>query len=83
VFSSPAWREHREKMAALGADVEVGDLVYHGERNHIVEYLTAAGWSVSGRGVGDLYADYGLEYGDDELALAFADMTYLSAVLPK
>lgn len=81
VFSSPAWREHREKMAALGADVEVGDLVYHGERNHIVEYLTAAGWSVSGRGVGDLYADYGLEYGDDELALAFADMTYLSAVL--
>lgn len=81
VFSSSAWREHREKMAALGADVEVGDLVYHGERNHIVEYLTAAGWSVSGRGVGDLYADYGLEYGDDELALAFADMTYLSAVL--
>ncbi len=81
VFSSPAWREHQEKMAALGADVEVGDLVYHGERNHIVEYLTAAGWSVSGRGVGDLYADYGLEYGDDELALAFADMTYLSAVL--
>ncbi|RRR44886.1 class I SAM-dependent methyltransferase [Mycolicibacter terrae] len=82
VFSSPEWREHREKMAALGLEVEIGDLIYHGERSHIVEYLTAAGWTVSGRQVTELYADAGLEYGDDALAVAFGDLTYLSAALP-
>ncbi|MGV0626413.1 class I SAM-dependent methyltransferase [Mycolicibacter minnesotensis] len=81
VFASPAWREHAEKMAALGLAVEIGDLIYHGERNHIVEYLTAAGWAVTGRRVRELYTDCGLDYGDDELAVTFDDMTYLSAVL--
>ncbi|CAJ1498647.1 class I SAM-dependent methyltransferase [[Mycobacterium] holstebronense] len=82
VFASPAWREHREKMSALGFEVEIGDLIYHGERNHIIEYLTGAGWTVTGRQVRDLYAECSLEYGDDELAIAFDEMTYLSAVLP-
>lgn len=81
VFASPAWREHREKLSAVGFELEIGDLIYHGERNHIIDYLAAAGWTVSGREVGELYADAGLEYGDDELAVAFGDMTYLSAVL--
>ena len=82
VFASPAWREHREKLSAIGFELEIGDLVYHGERNHIIEYLAAAGWTVSGREVGELYADAGLQYGDDELAVAFGTMTYLSAALP-
>lgn len=81
VFSSPEWREHREKLQALGCEVEIGDLIYHGERNHIVDYLTQAGWTVSGRQVTELYADAGLEYGDDALAVAFGDLTYLSAAL--
>ncbi|MEB3031910.1 class I SAM-dependent methyltransferase [[Mycobacterium] nativiensis] len=82
VFTTEAWREHRKKLSAIGFELEIGDLVYHGERNHIVEYLTGTGWTVQGRQVGELYADAGLEYGDDELAVAFGDMTYLSAALP-
>lgn len=82
VFASEAWREHREKLSAVGFDLEIGDLIYHGERNHIIDYLAGAGWTVSGRQVGELYADAGLQYGDDELAVAFGDMTYLSAALP-
>ena len=35
-----------------------------------------------GREVRDLYTEAGLEYGDDALAVAFGDLTYLSAVLP-
>ncbi|MEO6793770.1 MAG: class I SAM-dependent methyltransferase [Mycobacterium sp.] len=83
VFASQEWRDHREKMSAVGFELEIGDLVYHGERNHVIDYLTAVGWTVSGREVGDLYADNGLEYSDDELAKAFSGMTYLSAALPK
>lgn len=82
VFSGPEWREHREKLQSIGCEVEIGELIYHGERNHIVDYLTAAGWTVSGRQVTELYADAGLEYGDDPLAVAFGDLTYLSAALP-
>ncbi|MEB3021345.1 class I SAM-dependent methyltransferase [[Mycobacterium] crassicus] len=82
VFTTEAWREHRKKLSAIGFELEIGDLVYHGERNHIIEYLTGAGWTVTGRQVRDLYEECGLEYGDDELAVAFDDMTYLSAVLP-
>ena len=83
VFSSPEWREHREKLQSVGCDVDFGELIYHGERNHIVDYLTGAGWKVSGRQVTELYADAGLEYGDDALAVAFGDLTYLSAALPQ
>ncbi|OMC16650.1 SAM-dependent methyltransferase [Mycolicibacter heraklionensis] len=82
VFAGPEWRKHREKMAALGADVEIGELIYHGERSHVIEYLTDTGWTVTGRPVRELYAECGLEYGEDELAVAFDDLTYLSAVLP-
>lgn len=82
VFSGPEWREHREKLQSVGCDVDFGELIYHGERNHIIDYLTAAGWTVSGRQVTDLYAEAGLEYGDDALAVAFGDLTYLSALLP-
>lgn len=81
VFSGPAWQEHREKLQSVGCEVEIGELIYHGERNHIVDYLTQSGWAVSGREVRDLYAEAGLEYGDDELAVAFGDLTYLSAAL--
>ncbi|BBX23899.1 putative S-adenosyl-L-methionine-dependent methyltransferase [Mycolicibacter terrae] len=82
VFSGPEWREHREKLQSIGCEVEIGELIYHGERNHIVDYLTAAGWTVAGRQVTELYAEAGLEYGDDPLAVAFGDLTYLSAELP-
>jgi len=82
VFAGPEWREHREKMQTVGCDVDFGELIYHGERNHIVDYLTHAGWTVSGRQVTELYSEAGLEYGDDALAVAFGDLTYLSAVLP-
>ncbi|MDQ2626685.1 MAG: class I SAM-dependent methyltransferase [Actinomycetota bacterium] len=82
VFSGPEWREHREKLQSVGCDVDFGELIYHGDRNHVVDYLTQAGWTVSGREVRDLYAEAGLEYGDDALAVAFGDLTYLSAVLP-
>ncbi len=81
VFAGEPWRAHRRRMREIGFDVDIGELVYHGDRSHIVEFLTRQGWQVTGRTVAGLHADYGLDYPDDELAREFGEMRYLSAVL--
>ncbi|BCQ07250.1 putative S-adenosyl-L-methionine-dependent methyltransferase [Mycobacterium heckeshornense] len=82
IFADERWRAHHERMAELGFDVvDFNELVYHGERGHIIEYLGRRGWQVSHRPVAQLHADNGFVYPDDDVAAAFADVTYLSAVL--
>jgi methyltransferase (TIGR00027 family) len=82
IFADERWRAHHDRMAELGFDVvDFNELVYHGERNHIIEYLARHGWQVSHRAVSQLHADNGFVYPDDDVAAAFADVTYLSAVL--
>ncbi|SRX93542.1 putative S-adenosylmethionine-dependent methyltransferase [Mycobacterium tuberculosis H37Rv] [Mycobacterium shimoidei] len=81
VFADPQWRSHHERMSELGFDIDFNDLVYHFERSHIIEYLSGHGWQVSHRTVAQLHADNGFVYPDDEVAAAFADVTYLRAVL--
>jgi methyltransferase (TIGR00027 family) len=57
-----AWQEH-------GFDVDLADLFYKGERNHVVEYLTGHGWQVSARPRPEVFAAYGKEFPDtDQLA---------------
>ncbi|WP_343603273.1 class I SAM-dependent methyltransferase [Mycobacterium sp.] len=81
IFADERWRTHHQQMSELGFDIDFNDLVYHFERSHIIEYLSGRGWQVSHRTVAQLHADNGFDYPDDELAAAFADITYLSAVL--
>jgi len=80
VFTDPRWRSHHERMSELGFEVDFNDLVYHFERSHIIEYLTQRGWQVSHRTVAEMHAANGFVYADDEVAAAFADITYLNAV---
>jgi methyltransferase (TIGR00027 family) len=80
VFNDPRWRDHHERMRELGFEVDLNDLVYHYERSHIIEDLTKRGWHVSHRTVAEMHAANGFVYSDDELARAFADITYLNAV---
>jgi methyltransferase (TIGR00027 family) len=47
------WREH-------GFDIEMTDLWYGGERNDVVEYLGAHGWTTAATLVPELAAAYGL-----------------------
>ena len=57
------WQEH-------GFDVDLAELFYKGDRNHVVDYLTAHGWHVSARPRPELFRDYGKDFPDtDELAL--------------
>jgi methyltransferase (TIGR00027 family) len=56
------WQQH-------GFDVNLADLFYRGERNHVVDYLTEHGWQVSARLRPELFAAYGKQFPDtDELA---------------
>jgi methyltransferase (TIGR00027 family) len=82
VFTDHRWRAHHERMSELGFDViDFNELVYHFERSHIIEYLSQRGWQVTHRTVAQMHAANGFVYADDEVAAAFADVTYLNAVL--
>jgi methyltransferase (TIGR00027 family) len=82
IFADERWRAHHERMSELGFDVvDFNELVYHFERSHIIDHLTRRGWQVTHRTVAQMHAANGFVYPDDEVAQAFADVTYLHAVL--
>jgi len=81
VFADPRWRAHHDRMSELGFEIDLNDLVYHGQRSHILDYLNQRGWRTSSQAVKDLHAANGFVYPDDDVAQAFADVTYSSAVL--
>jgi methyltransferase (TIGR00027 family) len=81
VFADPRWRAHHDRMSELGFEIDFNDLVYHGQRSHIVDHLNQRGWQTSSETVAELHAANGFVYADDDVAAAFADVTYTSAVL--
>jgi methyltransferase (TIGR00027 family) len=83
VFADERWRAHHDRMSELGFEIDFNDLVYHGQRSHILDYLTQRGWQTSAHTVKQLHAANGFTYPDDDVAAAFADVTYTSAVLAR
>lgn len=81
VFTDPRWRAHHDRMSELGFEIDFNDLVYHGQRSHIVDHLSRRGWQTSSQTIAELHAANGFVYADDDVAAAFADVTYSSAVL--
>src|SRR3954469_5084957 len=81
IFQDQRWRAHHDRMRELGFEIDFNDLVYHAERSHILDYVTSAGWQTSPLSVAELHEANGFVYPDDELAAAFADVTYASAIL--
>jgi methyltransferase (TIGR00027 family) len=81
VFADERWRAHHDRMSELGFEIDFNDLVYHGQRSHILDYLAQRGWQTSTHTVKQLHAANGFTYPDDDVAAAFADVTYTSAVL--
>ena len=70
-------------MSELGFEIDFNDLVSHGQRSNIVDYLTQRGWRTSSRTVKELHAANGFVYPDDDVAAAFADVTISNAVLAR
>lgn len=81
VFADPQWRAHHDRMRELGFEIDFNDLVYHGQRSHIVDHLSERGWQTTSQTIAELHAANGFVYADDDVAAAFADITYSSAVL--
>jgi methyltransferase (TIGR00027 family) len=71
-----------ERLKQLGSDLEMADLIYQGERSYVVDYLAERGWDVSTLPMREGYALNGFDFPDDEMSAIFADITYVSAVLP-
>lgn len=81
VFADPRWRAHHDRMSELGFEIDFNDLVYHGQRSHIVDHLGRRGWQTRSQTIAELHAANGFVYANDDVAAAFADVTYSSAVL--
>lgn len=64
----------------FGFDGDLSQLVYHGRRRSVVEYLTGCGWDVSAQSLEDAYAANGFELPGDEMFAAFADARIVSGV---
>src|SRR5581483_6302503 len=70
-----------EHMKAHGNDIDMKELVYHGERNHVSEYLSSLGWKVSAQPMREAYATNGFEFPDNEFTARFSNLSYVSATL--
>ena len=58
----------------------MSDLIYHGERSHVIEYLTGHGWDMSTQTLRDAYAANGFEFPEEGAIGFFADLSYVSAI---
>lgn len=81
MFSDERAQRISQRLKKFGSDIEMLDLVYHGERSHVPEYLTAYGWDVSTQTMREACGANGFEFPDDEAMRFFADLSYVRAVL--
>ena len=80
VFSDERSKLISERLKQYGHDIEMSDLIYHGERSHVIEYLTGHGWDVSAQPMREAYAANGFEFPEDGAIGFFADLSYVSAI---
>ncbi|OLP03843.1 SAM-dependent methyltransferase [Mycolicibacterium porcinum] len=80
-FSEDRSRGVTDGFRRFGFDGELSQLVYHGQRRSVIEYLTACGWDVSAQSLEDAYAANGFELPGDEMFAAFSDARIVSGVL--
>jgi methyltransferase (TIGR00027 family) len=81
VFQDERSQRIAERLKRYGHDIEFSDLVYHGERSHVPEYLTSLGWQVSTQTLVEAYKANGFTYPEDETMTPFANLSYVSATL--
>lgn len=80
MFSDERSEQIKDRLKKYGHDIEMGELIYHGDRNDVVDYLAGHGWDVTTQKMRDAYAANGFEFDEDETIGFFADMSYLAAI---
>ena len=81
IFQDERSQRITERLKRYGHDIEFSDLVYHGERSHVIEYLTSLGWQASAQTVTEAYAANGFTYPETETMTPFSNLSYVSAKL--
>lgn len=80
-------RQHMEKVSerwrAHGFDIDMGNLIYLGERNEVAAYLTAHGWQITTIALPELRAANGLPPAVVEEDAPAVEMLYVSGTLPE
>ncbi|WP_319435411.1 class I SAM-dependent methyltransferase [Mycobacterium sp. RTGN5] len=75
-------QDGEERWRKLGFHDDLADLVFHGERSHVIDYLGGIGWHVTGELVQELFEANGFDNHDyDEMAEQFTGFQYISATL--
>jgi methyltransferase (TIGR00027 family) len=80
MFSDERSQRITERLKKYGHDIEMSDLIYHGERSHVIEYLTAHGWDVTSQTMREAYTANGFVFPENETIGFFANLSYVSAV---
>jgi methyltransferase (TIGR00027 family) len=80
IFTDERARARSERWRRLGMNVDMRELVYHGKRSHVIDYLTGHGWDVTSQTMREAYAANGFEFPENETIGFFANLSYVSAV---
>ncbi|KUI33881.1 SAM-dependent methyltransferase [Mycobacterium sp. IS-1496] len=65
-FDAEKARASTAQMREHGLDLDMPSLVYHGDRKHVMEYLTSLGWQVTGLPRAQLFAKHGVTMVDHD-----------------
>lgn len=80
-FDAPRARAMAAGLREQGLELDMASLVYTGERSHVMEYLTAAGWQVDGVPGGELFTRVGLAAPEPDSYDPLGEIVYVSAAL--
>ncbi|HEY3994821.1 MAG TPA: class I SAM-dependent methyltransferase [Mycobacterium sp.] len=80
-FDAERVREISGQFAEHGVDIDMASLVYSGERNHVVDYLSGKGWDVEGVTRTELFERQGLELPAPENDDPLGEIIFISASL--
>jgi methyltransferase (TIGR00027 family) len=83
VFSDERAQAWRQGWRRVGLDIDIGDLVWPGERTSAGDFLASRGWDVTVHEPAELYAANGFELPDVDALAEFRLLDYVSAVLPQ
>jgi methyltransferase (TIGR00027 family) len=80
-FDADKAREMASNLRDRGLDLDMPSLVYAGPRSHVMEYLEARGWAVTGVPGGELFRRTGLVRPDRDGYDPLGEIVYVSATL--
>jgi len=80
-FDADKAREMASNLRDRGLDLDMPSLVYAGPRSHVMEYLEAKGWAVTGVPGGELFRRNGLVRPDRDGYDPLGEIVYVRATL--